>query len=93
MSERSRALAARRALLLMRSADQRTTLAYELGAWQACANLADQWYERLRRFRFVVAAVAAIVAIAGARSRHRVARWLRAGSVALGVLRALRARR
>jgi YqjK-like protein len=77
----------------MRSAEQRATLAYELGAWQMRAQVLERWWGQLRRFRFALAAIAAIVAIAGARSRHRLARWLRAGSVAWGVLRTLRARR
>ena len=93
MSERSRALEARRALLVMRSTEQRATLAYEFGAWQARAQVLDRWWGQLRRFRFALAALAAIVAVAGARSRHRLARWLRAGSVAWGVVRALRERR
>jgi hypothetical protein len=92
VSERSRALEARRALLLMRSAEQRATLAYEFGAWQVRAQALDRWWDQLRRFRFALAALAAVVAVAGARSRHRLARWLRAGSVAWGVLRTLRAR-
>jgi hypothetical protein len=93
MTTLQQALAARRALLVTKSARQREDLTQELEAWQARAVSIDRWWAAIYRYRLMVAVAAGFTAVVGLRKRRALMTWLRRGWFAWGLLRSLRAMR
>jgi hypothetical protein len=74
MNARRSALAARRALLVASSAEQRAVLGMELMAWEQRAYQVDLWVYRIYRYRLAIAAaggLALALGLRGLRGRRR----------------------
>ena len=91
MNTRQQALAARRALLVTKSARQREDLTLDLEAWQAYAMTVDHWWQLVYRYRLMLALAAGFGAVVGLRNRRALMPWLSRGWFAWGLLRSLRA--
>ena len=93
MTTRQRALAARRALLVTKSARQREDLTGELQAWQVRALTVDHWWQTIYRYRLIFGVAAGFGVVVGLRKRRALLPWLRRGWLAWGLLRSVRAAR
>lgn len=93
MSRRGRALAARRALLITRSAEQRAAIELELSAWRERAFAVDRLLQTIYRYRALVAVALGITTFFGLRHRRGIFHWGKRLWPVWGLLRALRSAR